>query len=283
MGLIGAILAVTSCKDEDRLTAQDTQDISEEATTDTYFQDMDDMAGTAIESPTDEQFSGSTGGRTKTVITVQDDRMSCNGVTITIEPFEGSTWSYPKGVLTVDFGTTGCPDARGNIRTGVLKFIYDNWRFQPGSWVSIEPVNYAINGVKLEGIRTLTNVTGSTDESPKFNAVLKGGKATFVDGSVAIRESDITWQWDRGTAGVADDVLVIYPATANGTTRGGRGYEVNVLEALKYKRTCGIAVDGIKKYEMDNGKEITIDYGDGTCDRSITITVDGKTRNLSVN
>jgi hypothetical protein len=280
MSLIGAVLAVASCKDEDRLTVQDTQDITEEATTDTYFQDMDDMAGVVIEAPTDDQFSG---GRSATTITIQDDRMNCNGVVITIVPGEGSTKSHPKGVLTVDFGTTGCQDNRGNIRTGKLIFTYDGWRFQPQSTIVVTAQNYTVNGVKLEGTRTLTNVTGSTDESPKFQAVLAGGKATFLDGSVATRESNITWQWSRGSAGVADDELVINPASASGTTRGGRAYTVTVLEALKYRRSCGIAVDGIKKYVLDGSKEITIDYGNGTCDRSVTVTVNGVTRNISVN
>jgi len=284
MSLIGAILIIASCKDEDRVTVQDTQDISEEATTDTYYQDMDDMAGVTMSASSETQLG--TGGREAgaTTITIKDDdRLNCSGITITITPGAGSTKESPKGVILVDFGTTGCTDNRGNIRMGQLKFTYNGYKFQVGSVITVEAINYSVNGIKLEGTRTLTNVTGSTDTSPKFNAVLTGGKATFPDGSVATRVSNITWQWDRGAAGLSDDVLTINPATASGTTRGGRSYTVTVLEALKYKRFCGMAVDGIKKYVLDNGKEITIDYGDGSCDKSLTITVNGVTRNISVN
>jgi len=42
-------------------------------------------------------------------------------------------------------------------------------------------------------------------------------------------------------------------------------------------------VEGIKKYLIDGSKEITIDYGDGTCDKSVVITVNGISRSLSVN
>jgi hypothetical protein len=280
IALIGAILVFASCKDEDRLTGQDTQDIIEEATTDTYFQDMDDMAGVAIESPSDDEFSS---GRSKGTITIQDDRLNCSGVVVSIMTLVASTKDHPRGIITVDFGLTGCQDARGNIRTGLLSFTYDGRRFQPQSTIVVKATNYAINGVKIEGTRTLTNVTGSTDQSPKFHAVLEDGKATFPDGSVATRESDITWQWNRSSIGMADDELVINPASASGTTRGGRTYTVTVLEALKYKRACGIAVDGIKKYVLDNSKEVIIDYGNGTCDKAVTITVNGTTRNLSVN
>jgi len=284
MSLIGAILAIASCKDEDRLTGQDTQDISEEATTDTYFQDMDDMAGVTMNASNDTQLAG---GRVATDIKItikDDDRLSCSGTTITITPGANSTADHPVGVILVDFGTTGCTDNRGNVRTGQLKFTYDGRRFQVGSTIKVEAINYTVNTIKVEGTRTLTNVTGSTDTSPKFNAVLTGGKATFPDGQIATRESNITWQWDRGaTAALADDVLTIDPASASGKTRGGRTYTVTVLSALKYKRFCGMAVAGIKKYVLDGSKEVTIDYGDGSCDKSLTITVNGVTRNISVN
>ncbi len=278
---IGAAAIISSCTDENRLTLQDTQDITEEAVTDSYFQDMDDMAGVAVQAPSDDQF---TGGRVSTTITVEDDRFGCNGIVVTIEPGSESTPNQPYGVLTVDFGTTGCSDQRGNIRTGKLIFTYNGWRFQPGSTVITTTDNYTINGIKLEGTRTLTNVTGSTTEVPKFNVTLVDGKATFADQSIATRESDITWKWVRGAA-LADDYLLIDKAsTASGTTRGGRTYEVSLTKDLQFKRFCGgIPVSGTKKYIIDGDKEIVIDYGSGDCDKKIVVTVNGITRSLTVN
>jgi hypothetical protein len=284
MSLIGTILAIASCKDEDRLTGQDTQDINEEATTDTYFQDMDDMAGVTMNASSDSQLSGGRVAASTTITIKDDDRLNCSGITVTITPDANSVSEHPQGVILVDFGTTGCMDNRGNVRTGQLKFTYNGRRFQVGSTITVEAINYTVNGIKLEGIRSLTNVTGSTDTSPKFNAVLTGGKATFPDGQVALRASNITWQWDRGaTAALTDDVLTIDPASASGKTRGGRAYTVTVLTALKYKRFCGMAVAGVKKYVLDQSKEVTIDYGDGSCDKSLTITVNGAIHHISVN
>lgn len=279
--LIGGILFVSSCNDEERLTLADTQDITEEAITESYFQDMDDMAGVAINSPNDTQLSG---GRVASTITIEDQRFNCQGIVITVEPGPNSTVDVPQGILTINFGTTGCADLRGNIRTGKLIFTYTGRRFKPGSTVVTTTDNYTINGILIEGTRTLTNVTGSTEEAPKFNAVLENGKATFqADGTFAERESSITWQWVRA-ASPADDYLVIdQSSTANGVTRGGRTYEVSLSKALKYKRFCGIAVEGIKTYVIDGTKEIVIDYGDGTCDKAVIITVNGITRNLNVN
>ena len=280
LSLIGGVMLITSCNDEERLTQSDTQDITEEAITDSYFQDMDDMAGVAMNAPSDDQYSG---GRSATTITIQDQRFNCQGIVVTVIPGPNSTLDQPQGVLTVDFGLLGCTDLRGNIRTGKVIFTYNGRRFVPGSTVVTTVDNYTINGIKLEGTRTLTNVTGSNSEAPKFNVVLENGKATLLaDGTFAERESNITWSWVRATNPADDYLLIDQNSTASGTTRGGRQYSVSLTKALKYKRFCGIAVEGIKKYIVDAEKEITIDYGNGECDKSVVITVNGVTRSLSV-
>lgn len=275
LSLMGSIGILSSCKEEERLTASDTQDITEEALTDAYFQDVDDIGGVVIGSPDNDQYSG---GRSAGTITITDDRCKC--ATVTIET--SGTLEHPEGLITVDFGT-GCMDARLNVRKGKLKFAYSGWRFVPGSEVVLTTENYYINEVKLEGTRTSTNVQGSTSDAPRFNVVLTNGKATFPDGSVAERQSNITWEWIRA-ANPSEDYLVIgQQSQASGVTRGGRSYQVSLVEELKYKRFCGIAVDGIKRYILDEDKEIVIDYGDGTCDRSVTIKVNDVTHNITVN
>lgn len=275
---LSALLLTFSCqKDEDdRITLKDSQDISEEAVVESYFQDQDDMAGVAMGAPANSDF-----GRTK-AITIDDSRFQCSGVTVTLEKSAGSTAQTPKGVITVDFGS-GCTDAKGNVRTGKLIFTYNGLRFQPGSTVVTTSNNYTINGVKVEGTRTLTNESTSTADNPKFKVVLTNGKATFADGSVAERSSTIIWQLVKGVKLSDSYILVDKSSVASGKTRTGRTYSVTLSEDLKYKRSCGgIAIDGIKKYVVDGGKEITIDFGDGECDRAITVTVNGVTKNVVV-
>ncbi len=275
LSFIASIGLISSCKEEERLTAQDSQDIMEEALTDSYFQDTDDMGGVAIESPDDDEYNG---GRKAGSITIQDDRFKCAGIVISIDAT--GNLDHPQGIITVDFGVTGCSDNQGNVRRGKIKFTYNGRRFKPESSVVTTLENYFINDIKLEGTRTSTNVQGSTNEAPKFNVVLENGKATFPDGSIAERESNITWEWNR--VANPNRLLIKQVSTAHGTTRGGRTYEVSLIEDLIYQRFCGIAVEGIKKYIIDEEKEIVIDYGDGTCDKSVVITVNGVTRNLSV-
>jgi hypothetical protein len=278
--LTASALVMVSCKEEvQRLTIQDTADITEEALTDTYFQDMDDMAGIAIQAPSDNEYSS---GRTSGSITIEDDRFNCEGIVVSLDVDPASTPNAPKGVLSVDFGTSGCGDLRGNTRKGKVSFNYHGRRFMPGSTVVTTTENYFINGIKLEGTRTLTNRQNSNSSAPRFNVVLANGKATFPNALFATRQSDITWQWHREANPVDDHIAIDRISTASGITRGGRTYEVSLLEDLVYKRSCGIAVSGVKKYVIDGTKEVTIDYGDGTCDKTFSVTVDGVVRNITL-
>jgi hypothetical protein len=280
IGCTFSVLLFTSCEqDEKRLTPQDSADITGEAVVDALFQDLDDLAGVVIQSPNEAEYSG---GRVAGTITIQDNRFTCDGVVVTIEPDEGSTAENPSGVITVDFGTAGCADLRGNVRKGKLIFAYDGKRFLPGSTVVTTTDNYSINGVKLEGTRTSTNISGSTDDAPKFHSVLLNGKATFEDGTYALRQSDIYWSWIRGANPAQDKFIIHMNSTASGLTRGGRNYSVSLLKQLEYQRLCPMAVSGTKKLVVDQTREIIIDYGVGTCDSTITITVDGVTRTISV-
>jgi hypothetical protein len=280
--LIAISTLLFSCKEEDRLTAGDTNGITEEAVTDSYYLDMDDLATVAISAPSEDEYSG---GRRAT-ITITDKRF-CVGTVLTIVPDEASTWSHPRGVMTVDFGL-GCNDQRGNLRTGKLIFTYDKWRFKPGSTVVTTTDNYTINGIRLEGKRTLTNMNDESDnpfiDPIKFNVLLENGKATFLaEGTTANRESDINWTWYH-PAGANEAYLSIEPTSeASGTTRDGHAYQVDVFEALIFRASCGIAVDGIKKYVLDADKEITIDYGSGACDKSVVVTVNGTSHTVTVN
>src|SRR5688500_14052970 len=114
LSLIASISLVSSCNEEERLTASDRQDISQDAIPDAYIPAADELGAVAIGAPTEGQYDG---GRTSGTITIADDRCHC--ATVTIE--SNGTIDIPKGVIIVDFGTTGCIDARLNVRKGKLK------------------------------------------------------------------------------------------------------------------------------------------------------------------
>jgi hypothetical protein len=270
---IAATGVVVSCQENETPLAQEASYVVEESVTDVYFEDADDMAGVAMQSKNETAGNGRLSAYA--VTTENDDRFTCATVTLTLTP--NSTPEVPVGDIVIDFGT-GCTDPRGNVRTGKVKLHFIGRRFMPTS---------TINGIALEGTRTLTNISESTEEAPKFQISLVSGKATWPDGTDATREHCFVREWIRAANPINDEWHISQCAdaevAASGTNRRGVSYEMEILETLVYKRGCPLAVQGVKQFtNLDNGSVVTIDYGDGTCDKVVTITVDGNSREVRV-
>jgi hypothetical protein len=279
--LVGSLLTgagmLHGCKEE-IVNRADLEAVPEEALTESFFQDLDDLGNIALQEPTDNQYAG---GRTAVTITIDDDRFDCEGVTVTVQPGAGSTLQNPNGLITIDFGTVGCLDPRKVLRQGKLLVAYNGRRFMPNSSVIITPENYSVSGVKVEGIRTSVNVSTSTEAAPSFHVTLQNGRATYPDGSVMTRTSDINWTWKRNENPLDDERIVAAGSTAGGTTRTGVNYSVSVEEDLVYTRTCLIAEEGVKDYVINNTKDITVNYSYEDC-QQISVTANRITKGVKV-
>jgi hypothetical protein len=257
---------VSSCKDEETVNVQDIADASSESLTDSYYQDADDVALYSLE------FKNTAPGRTES----DDYRIACAGITIT--PTEGSTQT--SGTLVIDFGTN-CIDAKGNVRKGKINLAYEGSVGSVGFSVAETFTDYYINGIKLEGTRTITRVEASNQDNKKHHIVLTDGKATWPDATFATRSADLYRELDV-TAGT-----ITITGSASGSGRKGKTYAMEIAEDVIHKMSCiadGIymAVDGKKVFTINGTKQITIEYGDGTCDKVVTITINGLTKDVTI-
>lgn len=284
LAAIVSLGTVISCTEDNLALQQEAADVAEDAITDYFFEDADDMANLvlAIDNGSYE------GGRVASsrTIQIQGDSRICNGVTITVTINEGSTNENPSGTITIDFGA-GCEDILGNVRKGKIIITFSGKKFLPGSTVKTTFVGYSINSIQLSGVRTLTNITASNVEAPKFQIELVEGLAIWPDATTATREHCLVRTWERAQNPTQDRMVVNQCAgaevAASGTNRRGRAYTMSIIEPLVYKRGCPIAVEGVKQFvDVATGKVITVDYGDGDCDRIITISVDGNSRSVNV-
>jgi hypothetical protein len=278
---------LSSCLDDKfELSDQDSQNIENEAVTDGYFEDAEDMSAlaVAVEPASDGGRIASNG---KVAGTKPSDlRFSGACVTVKVELAEDSQPGRPHGYITIDFGD-GCTDIKGNIRKGIILVEFIGKRFLSGSQIITTFDGYHINGVRIEGTRTVTNVTGSTTTAPKFEIVLEDGRATWPDETFASREGSHTREWVRDDTNPLQDEWVV-EGSATGSTRNGAVYQVEITKPMVYKRECAIsnrvfmAVEGTKVLTVENTAPISIDYGSGECDRIVTITINGQSRSVLV-
>ncbi|MBX7124793.1 MAG: hypothetical protein K1X47_03810 [Cyclobacteriaceae bacterium] len=278
---------LASCnKSADVISADDSASASNESADDSYHSDVDDISS-AASAQSDATLSGR--------VAKWNDNRLCDGTVITLRKKVADN----PDTLMIDFGTSGCTDAKGNVRKGKIVITYASakrWALSSSYTVSTD--NYSINDVKVEGTRTVTNLSSSLDGDITFEITLAGGKLTFTDGTTATREAHHYRQWARnGTPlDLTDDAVKILASynggtsTASGSNRHGATYIMQVTSDLTWKASClaskiFIPVAGTKELSVSknsNTVQITVDYGDGNCDKEVTLTVNNKSKTVTL-
>jgi hypothetical protein len=272
--MIAFVFVLASCNQSNDLVSNlDSQSLNNESTMDAQQDETADIASSALNS--NDVFGGRVEDR--------DDRLEC--ATITKDP----TNTKESGKITLTFNGD-CKDDDDNVRTGKMIITWSGGRwFVPGSVHVIKLVGYTINGVAIEGTRTVTNV--STATSPLTWTIAGSHKSTWPDGTTSERTVNKTRQWVRSSITPKEDKWIISQtnpnvAAATGINRHDKTYSVQITTPLQYFATCGrrvkIPVIGVKVVNIGDpasgSKVYTVDFGDGTCDNKFTVTKDGVTK-----
>ncbi|MEL7531548.1 MAG: hypothetical protein AAFN10_09585 [Bacteroidota bacterium] len=191
--------------------------------------------------------------------------------------------SVAKTIL-IDFGT-GCIGADGKTRSGQILLTYTQRLYRPGASLSIESLSYEVEGVAVEGSKTITNVSASFQDNMSLNVTLANGKLIFPNGDIVTRQVNKTYTWVRAAHPALDEFQV--DGSVQGTKRSGDAYSCQITSTLIWKRKCKrqgirIPVEGIKLIQKSGRPDLTVDFGDGSCDSLITLSANGNSRTIDV-
>ncbi len=259
--LISFVFSFVSCKKNDHTTDEyeTTFELSgDQAIADNLTEDANDVF---TEAATDKDLMG---GRTPTETT---GILSC--ATVTITPLLG----FPKTIV-IDFGT-GCTSPNGVTRIGKINIVLSDSVRSTGSTAVMTFVNYFVSGFKKEGIITWTNT--SLPGSRSWQRKVENGKITAPDGRYWLHSGIRNVEQTAGVNTpntILDDVFSI---TGNHTVTNAAGNTrvITTLTPLQKKVICENIDKGTIKVQGPNHYAI-IDFGDGTCDRLATISIDGR-------
>ncbi|MBL7851063.1 MAG: hypothetical protein JNN04_09190 [Cyclobacteriaceae bacterium] len=282
--LMASFLFFTSCKDEETISfsSSDNNDLQSEASMDAQLEDVSDLAGVAVASDAGTLTGARSAGSSRVITPAGDTRFSCATVTLEFAA-DNNPPSVIHGYIHIDFGT-GCTGPNGRVRKGMIHVEFNGPRFMPGSTVTITTENYYVDGIKIDGTRTELNASGSTQDAPKFT-ITEEVTVTFLDGTTATRTATRTRTWNRMANPLEDSWTVT--GSAFGTTRRGVEYVMTITKALVFKRSCAISskmvvpVEGTKEL-VTGTKKIVTDFGNGDCDTTITITVNGRSKDIQI-
>jgi hypothetical protein len=242
-----------SCTKEDALSATDNSPIAASASID-LVNELDIQTGNEV------SYKNLTAKTGKSLAT------SCG--TITMDP---QTSTFPK-TFYVDFGT-GCA-SNGITRKGKLKITFTGYITETGSTMTVERVNYSVNGNIVEGTIVYKNTTSTN--VPQWSRTVTSGKFTDSKGDVYLNSGTRTIKQTAGVSTIIldDNTYEMTEGTHTVTKQNGATITLSVVEPLVKNFSCAYVTKGKLKVESTilNG---TIDYGNGDCDNTGTYTQNG--------
>ena len=191
--------------------------------------------------------------------------------------------SNPRKII-IDFGTVNCLCRDGKNRKGKIIVSYTGRYRNAGTVITTGFDNYFVNDNQVKGTHTVTNKGLNSQGQPYFTVdvngsiELSGGRGTITRTSLRTR----TWVAGYNTLKASDDV---YTISGSAKTVGPKGNEstATIRKDLRVEIGCSNIVSGVLDFESSNrpNKVVSIDYGNGTCDRLAVVTLpNGRTFNI---
>ncbi len=183
--------------------------------------------------------------------------------------------------ITIDFGDVNCEGPDGKFRRGKIIIARSGFYFTTAVTATYTFENFFVNDNQLVGTKTYAGA---------FNDDGTYGSTFITDGQIILAEGagTITWYSERNrvitegasTWGFADNRVEV-TGFSNGETADGTTFSSEIIEPLVriYQEGCfRFYVSGILNIVKADGTEISINYGDGTCDNLAEVTIDGVTQ-----
>ena len=210
---------------------------------------------------------------------------------ITITPAPPDT-TFPK-TMTIDFGTDGIVGLDGLNRKGkIIAEFSGHWRnAEPNTSATITFENFSVNNIQRSGTYTVTVNSPNAYGGPSHSIEVENGKLVFSNGDEISWNSTKTIDWIEGFPTVStidtaftNDVFKI-TGSSSGVNRRGLAYNMQITDSLKQDMSCTNKIkvtEGSYQITPEGKKTRTVNFGDGTCDNMIKVSVEGLSFDVSL-
>lgn len=181
--------------------------------------------------------------------------------------------------VLIDFGD-GCTSPAGLVRKGKVHIAYTEGLPGPGSSAMITFDGYEVDGYLVEGKRNLT-VEAFNFVTATIDIQVTEGKITWPDGSFVTYTSS-----QERVITITNPYTVSIAGTASGIGRAGYSYSASIASPLIVKQDCiqsGVLLptSGVVGFSFEN-IQVSVDYGDNNCDKTVTLIYPGGTKEITV-
>jgi hypothetical protein len=191
--------------------------------------------------------------------------------------------------LTIDFGT-GCVGAYGRTRSGKIIILYSSTLGDSLANRTITFDNYKVNNKSVTGMIELRDISKNPAGNLQSTRRVTDLKITFPNGKYVTLNGSRTREWTDG-AGDAnpDNNKYRITGTLTGMSSTGRSFTHEITTPIIADFACAkqgnfARVAGVVETTKLGGfgeRKRTVDYGDGTCDKVITVATFRRTYTIT--
>lgn len=192
----------------------------------------------------------------------------------------------PTKILTIDFGSVNCVCKDGRSRRGKIIVKHTGQYLDSGATKIVTFDNYFVNDNQVTGTRTVTNNGHNISNNLNWTITEKGS-IVLVSGA-----GKISWDSYRNRELIAGESTLElsdneYSITgkASGVNAKNLAYTANITSPLIRKMTLGCRKHFVKGTIVmtPSGKLArTIDFGNGECDNLATVSINGKSKQITL-
>jgi hypothetical protein len=269
LGLIASLLITSvfiSCKKNADKSDNDVEAAENNSLAESNYNDVTTLVDMAA-----------TNGTSFTFRTTDELNLLSSCVTVSLD-----TLSTPRTIV-IDFGTTNCLCTDGRNRRGKILASYTGKYRNSGTVISITFDNYFVNDNQVKGTKTVTNMGNNNAGHLVYSIQVNGQIVKANNGGTISWTSTRQREWVEGanTLTPLDDVYSI-TGTASGTSAQEKAYTIAITQALVRKMNCRWFESGKVEVTPEGLATRTLDYGTTGCDANATVTILGRTFNVTL-
>jgi len=187
--------------------------------------------------------------------------------------------TYPQ-TITIDYGT-GCSGEHRHVKSGKIIIEISDTLVIAGSLKTIRTENFKIDSMQVDLVASIENLGKNSEGNWIIASNYKQSMTNASGNKISEIYSDTTtWKSGFETIDKSDDVFYKTGSgvkTVNDTIK----FSHVITKPLLFDKSCEFIKSGVINITR-NTDNIVIDYGDGTCDSSASITTNGTTESIDL-
>lgn len=188
---------------------------------------------------------------------------------------ESAETGYPK-TITLDYGDSTV-FRNGRVVSGTIVIYISAEPKTDGAYREMSYIDFKVDTIAIAG-SSKSMFTGD-NVSTRMQEMTSSLVFTFDNGLVITRTAKKTREWIEGLETNTDqlDDKIQITGIVNATTSEGDVYVKEIVVPLIKIGDCRFIVEGIVEISENGTTALKIDYGNGECDSTATLTKDGET------